>query len=304
MQDVRKDRNLYIGGSDIPVIMGISPFKKRFDLLLEKAGLQENDFEGNQYTEYGNVLEPKIRDYINREPFSNFEEDKRIVGDIRCHVDGFSVLSNTILEIKTTSQIYNSVNDYKVYLVQLLFYMSIFNATKGKLAVYERPSDFNEEFEENRLTIYDIDILDYKDLVNEIMNAVNQFRSDLEKVKANPFITEEELQPKEIIELSSQVVALENQLATLKEIEKKSKEVKAKLFDLMQNNNIKKWTTNNGVQITLVESKPSTTETIKEFNVNKFHEENSELYENYCEEKTITKKGSSGYVKITLPKVS
>ena len=51
MQDVRIDRNLYIGGSDIPIIMGISPFKKRFDLLLEKAGLKENDFDGNQYTE-------------------------------------------------------------------------------------------------------------------------------------------------------------------------------------------------------------------------------------------------------------
>ena len=29
MQNVTEDRNKYIGGSDIPVIMGISPFKKR-----------------------------------------------------------------------------------------------------------------------------------------------------------------------------------------------------------------------------------------------------------------------------------
>ena len=37
MQDtVAKDRHKYIGGSDIPIIMGISPFKSRYDLLLEK----------------------------------------------------------------------------------------------------------------------------------------------------------------------------------------------------------------------------------------------------------------------------
>ena len=57
MQAVTVDREKYIGGSDIPIIMGISPFKSRFDLLLEKAGLKENDFTGNEYTEYGNKLE-------------------------------------------------------------------------------------------------------------------------------------------------------------------------------------------------------------------------------------------------------
>ena len=53
MIDVTIDRDKYIGGSDIPIIMGISPFKSRFDLLLEKAGYLENDFKGNEYTEYG-----------------------------------------------------------------------------------------------------------------------------------------------------------------------------------------------------------------------------------------------------------
>ena len=37
-ETVKQDRDKYIGGSDIPVIMNLSPFKSRFDLLLEKAG--------------------------------------------------------------------------------------------------------------------------------------------------------------------------------------------------------------------------------------------------------------------------
>lgn len=83
MQDVRTDRNKYVGGSDIPTIMNINPFKKRFDLLLEKAELLENEFEGNIYTEYGNVLEPKIREYINKLKNTNYIEYKKIDGNIR-----------------------------------------------------------------------------------------------------------------------------------------------------------------------------------------------------------------------------
>lgn len=301
MQDVRTDRNLYIGGSDIPIIMGISPFKKRFDLLLEKAGLKENDFEGNQYTEYGNILEPKIRDYINLKEKKPFVEDKKIVGDIRCHVDGYNQ-KDTILEIKTTSQVHNSVNEYKVYLCQLLFYMSVYEAKKGKLGVYHRPEDFNEEFDEKRLTTYDINIKDYKELVEDILQAVDQFRKDLIKVKENPFITEEELQPKELIELSNQVAVLENELKAYKEIEKKYNDFKSRLFTAMEEYGVKTWLTNNGTRITRIESTSDTIETIQEFNVEKFKEENVETYNKYVELKEITKKGKKGYVKITLPK--
>ena len=83
MQAVRENREKYIGGSDIPIIMGLSQFKSRFDLLLEKAELKENNFDGNEYTDYGNILEPKIREHINRFYETNFEEYKKINNDIR-----------------------------------------------------------------------------------------------------------------------------------------------------------------------------------------------------------------------------
>lgn len=300
MQDVRTDRNLYIGGSDIPVIMGISTFKKRFDLLLEKAGLKENDFEGNQYTEYGNVLEPKIRDFINSKEKLLFYEDKKIIDDIRCHVDGYNG-KDTILEIKTTSNVHKSVDGYKVYLVQLLFYMGVFGAKNGKLAVYKRPKNFDEEFNQELLTIYDIDIKDYKILVEEIFQAVEMFRKDLIKVKENPFVTEEELQPKELIELSNKVVELENKLLAFNDLKKQYEDFKTQLFNAMEDNNIKAWVTNNGTKITRIESSLDKIETIKEFNIDKFKEENLETYNKYVVEKEITKKGKKGYVKITLP---
>ena len=298
MQNVTVDRDKYIGGSDIPIIMGISPFKTRFDLLLEKAGLKENDFNGNKYTEYGNVLEPKIRDYINNQVLSKkiYKEDKKIIDDIRCHVDGFN--GETVLEIKTTSQVHDNVDDYKIYLVQLLFYMQYMNVDKGLLAVYERPDDFNEEFDENRLKTYYISIDNYKEMIEQINKEVDQFRIDLVKVKENPFITEEELLPTDLTELSNKLVALENKLAEMKKIEAESKELKAQLKSAMENNNIKKWETPNGVKITLVADGED--KVVRKFNEKLFKDNNLDLWDEYSED--VIQKGKAGYVKITLSK--
>lgn len=296
MQEVTIDRNLYIGGSDIPIILGISPFKKRFDLLLEKAGLQENTFEGNVYTEYGNELEPVIRAYINELYKTNFLEGKVVNGDIRCHFDGMN--EKAILEIKTTSQIKDNVDDYQVYLSQLILYMYEAKKENGLLAVYERPKDFNTEFDENRLKIYEINIKDYQDLLDKILVAIDQFRIDLEKIKANPLLTEEDLQPKEVIELSNQCVVFENKLKEFKELEEQYKKMKEELYQAMEKYQIKTWETNNGTKVTRVLATEDTK--VQEFNVAKFKKENEDLYNSYLEEKT--KKGKKGYVTIKLPK--
>jgi predicted phage-related endonuclease len=66
---VIKDRDKYIGGSDIPILMGISPFKTRWQLLKEKAE-PRGDGYATEYTspqiEYGNEMEEKIRACVIR----------------------------------------------------------------------------------------------------------------------------------------------------------------------------------------------------------------------------------------------
>lgn len=307
MQAVTIDRDKFIGGSDIPIIMGLSPFKKKFDLLLEKAGLKEIEFSGNEYTEFGNVMEEKIRDYINKQGLSKkiYKEDKKIVGDVRCHVDGFN--GETVLEIKTTSKIHKNVDDYKIYLVQLLFYMQYMNTKKGVLAVYKRPKNFNKTFNDKYLTIYYIDSDNYKYLLNQINKEVEQFRIDLAKVKENPFITEEELLPVDLTNLSNQVVEIENRLNEMKKLEEESKELKSQLKKAMEKHNIKNWETPNGIKITLICDIPDKEYEEKFYNEEKFASENKELYktykdklEEYKETRNIIKKGKSGYIKITL----
>ena len=295
-KSVSLDRDKYLGGSDIPIIMGISPFKTRYELLLEKAGLKETEEVDNEYTRYGNTMEEKIRNYINKTYEKDFKEGKHIINDIRCHTDGED--KDFILEIKTTSQIYEKVDDYKNYLVQLLFYMHYAKKCFGYLAVYERPSDFNEEFEEKRLKTYRIDIEDYKELLEQINQSVEQFRIDLSKLKENPFLTEEELMPVDLTSISNKIIALEERLQEYKKIEQEQKELKEKLKEMMKEKNVKKWETPSGVKITLVEDGED--KLVRKFNEKLFKDNNLDLWEKYSEE--VVQKGKSGYVKITMPK--
>lgn len=295
-ESVKQDREKYIGGSDIPVIMNISPFKTRFNLLLEKAGLKKDTFEGNEYTRYGEALEPKIRDYINENLDIKFIEGKHVrealeespIG-IRCHTDGERLNNNCfeILEIKTTSKVYDKLEDYKLYLVQLLFYMINTSARYGRLAVYERPEDLSEDFDPERLQVWAIDIGDYINLVDEIKRAVALFIEDLKKVLDNPFITEEDLLPCEIPDIVTKIVNLEYQL----EYEK------ARLKEAMIASGRKSLSTVGGYKVSYVEG---TSDSIKpKFNEKSFKEHNPELYAKYLEDKLT--KGREGYIKITKP---
>ena len=311
-ESVKQDREKFIGGSDIPIIMELSPFKSRFDLLLEKAGYKKDDFEGNVFTEYGNKMESKIRDHINAGFISEFVEGMHIyeISDewnvtpngmkIRCHTDG--ECDDYILEIKTTAQTYDNVDDYELYLVQLLFYMFETGKEHGILAVYKRPDDMSEEFDANALKTFEIRMNDYLELINDIKHAVIRFLDDLQKVKSNPFITEEELLPADVTEIASRIVAFEQQLSRMKELEKKVKSEKDRLKTAMETAGVKKWETPNGYMITLIPDTEDTVEQEESFNAERFMAEHPEIVEQYMETNNVIKKGKKGYVRITSPK--
>ena len=311
-ESVSKDREKYIGGSDIPIIMELSPYKTRFDLLLEKAGLKDDEFKGNCFTEYGNIMEAKIRDYVNTITGEAFLEGKHICDipakwginpngmKIRCHTDG--ECSDIILEVKTTSQMHDTIDDYQIYLVQLLFYMAMTDKENGILAVYKRPDDMDEEFHKENLQLFNIGMDEHLGLIDRINDAVVRFLDDLHKVKSNPFITEEELLPADIPDIASRIVAFESQIAYMKEIEKKVKDEKERLKTAMERAGVKKWETPNGYKITLIPDADDKVVQETRFNAEEFMNENPELYEEYMETKNVIKKGKKGYVRITSPK--
>lgn len=299
--DVTKDRDKYVGGSDMPIIFGISPFKTRWQLLLEKAEPVADNMPRqmtNDAIEYGNTMEPKIRDFINFEYNSAFVPDQKIDGNLRANVDGWDADKQMILEIKTTSVTHQYLLEYKYYLVQLLFYMKIYGVERGLLAVYERPDDYNEEFDMERLHIFPVYLSQHEALCEEIDFQVERFLCDLERVKSNPLLTEQDLQPNEVILAAQWVMGLEQQLIGMKHFEQELKSAKAELKRAMEAHGIKRWITNGGVKVTLVEG--SEDSVVRELDIKRFADEQPQMYEDYLVDKV--KKGRSGYVLVTPPR--
>ena len=177
--NVTKKRNVYVGGSDIPTILGINKYKKQDELALEKAGLVEREFITNQYIQFGNILEPQIRDYINAVNQTNFVEETYIDEKkaIRSNVDGIDKEENILLEIKT----HGASPTMKVYEVQMQLYMYQSGAEVGWLALYKRPKDFDIEFDRNNLRIVEIER--DEELIQDILNKVEAFWKQCQQLK-------------------------------------------------------------------------------------------------------------------------
>lgn len=288
MQNVTIDRDKFIGGSDIPIILNRKawegwdivtdkPLKKdRYGLLREKAGLAIFKEVGNQYTEYGNVMEGKIRDYLNTCRKKPFLEDKVESGDLRYHSDGFD--GSVVLEVKTTSEIHDDVNDYLVYLPQLIFGLIMHNAKKGLLAVYERPADFSEDFNPFLLHLYDINRKDYKELEEEINEGLERFRRDLAKVKENPELTVEDLKPNDLAANVSELLDLHRYIEELKQKEETLKEETLALFEKYGE---KGWNTEAG-RVTPKKGTPA--KKVMKFDAKLFEKEQPELFSKYSVE--------------------
>lgn len=298
--DVSVDRDKYIGGSDLPVICGISKFKTRWQLLLEKACLAENNFSGNRFTEYGHYIEPFIRDHINLVYNTNFIPNRVINGDIRCHSDGFN--GECVLEIKSTSDIYSSLDGYKVYLVQLVKYMEQNEVERGILAVYERPEDLRTPFDPRRLQVFEVILDDYRDLLNYVNKEIDKFRADLELLKENPLLSEQDFLPigTGLITLSNKIVGFEKQLSAMKEVEQQLKDAKKQLYLVMLKYNVKFWTSPSGTKITRVDEVPAGTKTVTEFDSEAFKAENPAIFQRYLKKVEKKTNGKSGYVRITV----
>lgn len=181
-KNVTQNRNIYVGGSDIPIILGLSKYKTQYQLALEKTGIAKNDFKGNEFTQFGNALEPQIRDFINitSEEYnfietSTVDEEKQI----RANTDGVCKETNTLLEIKT----HGKHPTIDVYIPQMQLYMYVNNLEHGLLALYERPKDFDVEFNSERLEIMTINRDDQ--YINKILKEIDLFWQRVEWLKKN-----------------------------------------------------------------------------------------------------------------------
>lgn len=303
--DVTKDRYKHIGGSDLAIIMGLSPFKTRWQLLLEKAQIVEPEEVDNEYTRDGHRNEELIRNYYNSEIFINdpLEETQTFSEDnvYRYNADGQN--SELVWECKRVGETtYNLINDprdkeCKKYLVQLLKGMEINKKEKGLLTISLRDGEF---YDNPELKEFYININDYQDYLKEIDECVTMFLEDLNKLRNNPELQESDFVPAEIVNYANEIQLIEDKLKIYKQLEKEQEELKTKLYKSMLQAGIKTWTTPNNIKITLVEEIPSTTIIEEKFDEETFKKENEEEYNKYIKQVEKKKSGKKGFIRVSI----
>lgn len=142
--DVSKDRDKYIGGSDIGVIMNLNPYKSPYALWCEKTGLITPEDISDVEAVWWGVQEEDL--VAKRFCMKTGKKVKRSAYEFACeeypflvaHVDRLVVKEPAVLECKTTSSWnkwdYNGGEVPPAHYCQLMFYLHMTGMTTGYLA--------------------------------------------------------------------------------------------------------------------------------------------------------------------------
>lgn len=315
-KNVTENREKYVGGSDLPALLNISDYKTQFELAKEKAGITKIENIGSEYTKYGHLMEPHIREYINNKFGYNFAPATNIDNKlgIRSNCDGLDPEAKTLLEVKTNKGGLE-MEDLETYIVQIQLYLYQFNVESCILTQYKRPEDFyrgilfeeqhedkyfNTEFYPDNITT--ITVIRNEEKIKKILDEISLFWKRLEKLKENPEMTEIEyytsvpvngLKKIDYKQELQKVEVLENKLIEMKKIEDEVKKGKEKLYELMDAVGLKSFHTNKIIINKIAPGKRISVDSAK------LKKEEPEIYEKYTKTSNI-----KGYVKITVRKNS
>lgn len=237
----KEQRLTRIGGSEFATVMGINPYKKRIELVLEKAGVITNTFEGNDATRRGEALENDIIAMFEDETgLSVIDEQKEFSFssenclDLVCHVDGITS-DNAVFEAKTTdykSKTWaNGIPDY--YKAQLEFNCALADKKFAYIAVGYCKGNEIIKFEWFK---YDKE----RDL-DGIVEDCQEFTQDVKQYERlgivnNGKIIKDEISNNEVQELIDLKEKISEMKAEIKPFEDKVKFLENKLKEKIGNN--------------------------------------------------------------------
>lgn len=151
----REERKLGIGGSDMPIILGLSSYKTPYQLYLEKIGEVDTSQEMTEFQYWGHALEGIIRDEFAKRNNVVVETPDTCVHPfhdyLRGNVDGFIPAWNAVLEVKCSSGFMahewgedGSDTIPMQYLVQVAHYCATLNADCAYIAVLIGGNQYRE----------------------------------------------------------------------------------------------------------------------------------------------------------------
>ena len=133
--DVTKDRDTFIGGSDVGTILGVNKFKSAYELYLEKTGqIEPKNLDDKLQVKLGHKMEQVVAELYEEQENCKVKKSNR---SYRCkeypflvgHIDRKVFKKKKGLEIKTTSSF--NKTDYEdgevppTHYYQCMFYMML-----------------------------------------------------------------------------------------------------------------------------------------------------------------------------------
>jgi predicted phage-related endonuclease len=178
----------YLGASEVNTIMN-QKYRSIYNLSQEKVGIIPKKDVNNQFTRYGQEIEPYIINHIEKQGYI-FDVEKR-----RCHdyklsgiVDGIDKEKEVILEVKT----YFNNPDLESYINQINVYFHIWNYKKAILAIYQK----NDKFDSRNIETYNI--LRDNERIENILKSVEMFWNKCNILKLNPEMKKKEFDNLEV----------------------------------------------------------------------------------------------------------
>lgn len=314
---VKDDRDKYIGGSDLPKVNNPTSAER---LIFEKTH-EQKDFT-SIYTEFGNIAEPIIREYVSRtfynnesiEPSTTIIEREGKLG-LRGNLDGDNTIRQEVIEIKTLGENYfNDISSMakkvEAYRIQVGYYMMLKGYHKASIYVFKRPSilldksfdkwtvkelyDRQTEIEEfivkeieARLsTLFENDFDLFNSIVNKkatLLDEVNRRIELIDNAFAKHSVSKDKPTESEDEDL----------LVEYKELEEMEKTVATRKKEILEHF-IEKYHENETFEIdgNSYVYTAERTGTRKSFNSKAFESDNPELYKKYIKESTVSYKPS------------
>lgn len=144
-QDVTQNRHLYLGGSDISVVMGLNRYKTPLQLWLEKTQrVQPKDLSNVESVYFGNKLEQFVANEFSVRTGKDVRRAPKFYQHPKypymvAHIDRLITGEDALLECKTTSAFNKSEWETEEipqeYILQVMWYLGITGRKVGWIAV-------------------------------------------------------------------------------------------------------------------------------------------------------------------------
>lgn len=242
-QDVKENRHLYIGGSDIAAVLGKSRYKTPYRLWCEKTGLIENKIQNLEAVEMGTKLEQfvaelfagKTNKTVRRAPKGYQHPDYPYMV---AHVDRLITGSDELLECKTCSaykldEWQNAIP--QEYVLQVMWYLGITGRKRGWIACLIGGQKFDYKVIEFDPELFDIMVDKAKEFWDMVQNNIAPLimpDDDETLAEIHPKHTDDLIDAQEFNERAAYLQELKMHRDEInKEIKEIETELKAKIGD-------------------------------------------------------------------------